>query len=56
MTIYLVRKQDPDLVTRWDNVVSILVDRESGSVYLCVLNTRGRFHETIHDVISFESN
>lgn len=67
MTLYIIVEDKPGIVTRYDNVVEVIANRESQSVYL-KQSVLGRYkphstkryeqftHPVIENVKSIESN
>ena len=67
MTLYIILSTKPGVVTRYDNVIEVIADRESQTVYL-KQRILGRFkpqstkryeqftHPVIENVKSIESN
>lgn len=56
MTIYIRLKDNPDIVTRYDNVFEVLADRESGTIFIGITEDNVVKLLTLNDVISLESN
>jgi hypothetical protein len=57
MTLYIRTKENPDMVWKYENVVSISKnDDKNSTVDFTVLEDEQRVGYTIHNVISLESN
>ena len=56
MTIYIVLSTDTDLVTRYDNVISLLCFPEKKEINLRIAGQFEDYTVKLDNVLSFESN
>lgn len=56
MTIYIRRSINPDIVTRYDEVKELIVERDDQIVSLYYNESGRMIHISLNNVISLESN